>query len=464
MELARQLIDRHGKLDAARASWKTQWDDVLAFCMPQEGRALGTNNDGEERPRPVDGTGIRAKGVLASGLYSNTYGSGEKWFDLRPSDPRLSKSDEARRWFADARDIALRAIQNSNFATIFHGALEKFCVLGTPVVYCEWSAEKRQLVFREFSIVDCCLAESAAGTVDTVFRPIVERVVGLLIAAGVIPAPPEELEAANYDIVYTTRLDARMKAIEGQALLRVIGAAAQVAQAQQAIPGAALLFDLQKITRFLAEAEAHELALSKTFGVIERTQQSASVLDRAEWFRRGNAATRLIAQFGGAIAQAAAYEVRALQQVKANPKNAAAWKRLGEVALVNHVIVPGINWLVTELVRPGDDDEEEARARLFAAMVAGPASGIFLLGALAQGSVEAFFGGGGFGGPRAVPADKVLRDAATLAAVAAEVKSGDWDTAGEKALKLLFSLVPPARQTRDIVEQVQGGRLISARL
>ena len=210
----------------------------------------------------------------------------------------------------------------------------------------------------------------------------------------------------------------------------------------------------------LSEEAAKEVALERTWGVIQRSQQSYSPKDQAAWVRRGGLPGRMLAQFTTTPAQYLSFEVKAIRDLIANPTAQNIRKALNVVA-VNHVVLAGGYFLVAQFISNflrDDEWDEEDTQRLFASMLLGPGSGIIVFGTLAQDFLEAattgkksFFGGG------AIPmVDTLKRTGLDLGDLIKHMTYDfDLDEALEDADEVMQDFSAPFRQARQISERIK---------
>lgn len=158
------------------------------------------------------------------------------------------------------------------------------------------------------------------------------------------------------------------------------------------------------IRQGMAEPAAKETALSDMMSTLELTQQSGSVLNMAEWQRRGGEFGKAVGMFTTQPMLFLAYEAEALKfAMKQNTSE--AWLHAARIFFVNHVILPGaftltkilFNWAL------GDEPDKEDIGWMAANMIIGPFSGLYLAGFFIAGAAEGLTSGNKLGG-EAIPA------------------------------------------------------------
>ena len=140
--------------------------------------------------------------------------------------------------------------------------------------------------------------------------------------------------------------------------------------------------------RIYTAEEIEVEALNSVWSTADKTQQASRTANAPSWNRIANPAVRLLTQFQSSTAQFLGYEVNALRAVMAQPKSKKAWQKLGTTLLINHLLLPGMYSLIGSFWKAifGDDDDDEfyeaAKHDFIVSCIIGPASGIFVLGAV----------------------------------------------------------------------------------
>ncbi len=140
--------------------------------------------------------------------------------------------------------------------------------------------------------------------------------------------------------------------------------------------------------RIYTAEEIEVEALNSVWSTADKTQQASRTANAPSWNRINSPAIRLLTQFQSSTAQFLGYEVNALRAVMAQPKSKKAWQKLGTTLLINHLLLPGMYSLIGSFWKAifGDDDDDEfyeaAKHDFIVSCIIGPASGIFVLGAI----------------------------------------------------------------------------------
>jgi hypothetical protein len=200
--------------------------------------------------------------------------------------------------------------------------------------------------------------------------------------------------------------------------------------------------------------EAKARAISKTFEIVESTQQSPKMKDQSEWQRRGGALGKMAAQFTNTTRQFLEKDFTNIrpyiQEVIStgklvNPKlNSAA-----NTFFINHVLLPGayngMNMLINTLM--GDDIDEDDWWLMFASMVSGPFSGFIVFGSMLNGAIETGITGKAPWGGKSLTPFAGIKDDINNAVLATEgVLTTDWDQFDKAFTKLMKSLFAPYRE------------------
>lgn len=213
----------------------------------------------------------------------------------------------------------------------------------------------------------------------------------------------------------------------------------------------------------LDEEAATELALERTWGTIQRSQQSYSPKDQSAWIRRGGLLGRMLSQFTTTPAQYLSFEVKALRDIAASENKLTVdnAKKLLNVLAVNHVILPGgyftLAQFISNMLRGDDPWDEDDTLKLYASMLLGPGSGLIIFGALTQDALEyAFTGKKSVFGGGALPMVETLKR--TGLDISDLLKHMTYDFDFDEALKdtdeVMRDFSAPFRQASQIEERI----------
>lgn len=174
-ELARSLQTRFKGLEEARQPWLASWRELTDYMLPRKNSFAGTDpvatrgRVGDERI--FDSTPSHALELLASSLGGLLTNPAMPWFDIRARDPDQGDAAGVRTFLQQARDrmVALFNTEDTGFQTNVHELYLDVALLGTAVMYVE--ADPDTVVrFCTRPLGEIHAAESARGTVDTVYR------------------------------------------------------------------------------------------------------------------------------------------------------------------------------------------------------------------------------------------------------------------------------------------------------
>lgn len=169
---AKELLQVFDALVIDRDNMYSLWEECR-FYYNSEKQYNQPNNTGSKninQSAPLNPVGYDASMRLASGLFSNTWSSGEQSFTFKVSQSQMGEDDESMKdWATDAGKICMDRITSTNFGIVAYDAILSYARLCTGVLYFEWQKDKG-LVFKEIPITDCCISEDKDGYVNTVIR------------------------------------------------------------------------------------------------------------------------------------------------------------------------------------------------------------------------------------------------------------------------------------------------------
>jgi len=203
------------------------------------------------------------------------------------------------------------------------------------------------------------------------------------------------------------------------------------------------------IKKGMNEEQAKEAAHSEVARYAESSQQSNRVMNMSVFNRKSSSVARAVQQFKSTTQQFLSYEVRAISDVMARPTDAARWRRLGKVVMLNHFILPGAYSATTmlfDLMIGNDMDEwsEEWFSKFVMPMLLGPASGIFFVG-------DALTTIGG-GLSRGLPAAEIISKGRRLWRAGTAMIDEDTDKALDETFKFFMDNCPPLRHAYELYE------------
>ena len=168
----KELLSLFDALVVDRDTMYGVWEECRLYYNSEK-QLNQPNNAGSKQitnSAPLNPVGYDASMRLASGLFSNTWSSGEQTFTFKVSQAQMGKDDEAMKdWATDAGKTCMDRITSTNFSIVGYDAILSYSRLCTGVLYFEWQEDKG-IVFKEIPITDCCIAEDKDGYVNTVIR------------------------------------------------------------------------------------------------------------------------------------------------------------------------------------------------------------------------------------------------------------------------------------------------------
>lgn len=213
--------------------------------------------------------------------------------------------------------------------------------------------------------------------------------------------------------------------------------------------------------------EAKARALSKTFQIVESTQQSSKLKDMAEWQRRGGSLGKMAAQFTNTTRQFLERDFTDIRGFLADPrfleedaktgkkKFTKKFKRSASTVFINHVLLPGayngMNMVINKLM--GDDIDEDDWWLMFASMVSGPMSGFIVFGSMITGAIETGITGRAPWGNKSLTPFAGIKDDVNNVVLATEgILTTDWDQFDKAFTKLMKSLFAPYREVSKVIK------------
>src|SRR5688572_4877570 len=116
----KELLDEHGRMESARATFDQHWQEVAERVDPTN--AMFTSKDrtpGEKRTEKMfDSTATIALGRAAAAFESMVTPRSQKWHGLASDDPALEDDQSTRVYLESFRDLLFRVRYNvrANFA------------------------------------------------------------------------------------------------------------------------------------------------------------------------------------------------------------------------------------------------------------------------------------------------------------------------------------------------------------
>jgi len=178
-----RYMKRWSMLRAERATWLTDYLDLIDYVLPMSGRFFYTDvNKGNKVQRAkkiYDSTSGRSLRVLAAGLMAGMTSPARPWFRLALPDRELMRRYEVRRWLEDVTGIMRDVFARSNTYRVLHQMYTELGAFGTASAVIVPDYENVIHLF-PLTLGEYCLATNSKGQVDTLYREM-QMTVGQLI-------------------------------------------------------------------------------------------------------------------------------------------------------------------------------------------------------------------------------------------------------------------------------------------
>ena len=203
------------------------------------------------------------------------------------------------------------------------------------------------------------------------------------------------------------------------------------------------------------EGLSHRDAMARTWMIVERTQQSSRIENRTA-FQRRNALGNAIYQFLSTQNQMLNYEVRAIRDVIADPKNPKKWGNFIQKATLVHFVLSSFYYWAGELYKAmlGQEPSEDQLKDWVVSMIVGPVGALYGVGTTTVDAVESWVKGYSYGSNNAVPAlswlgQVVVRDPSLLIHDIFDGKKS-WDDVCDDMLRWLSDFNATFRDARKL--------------
>lgn len=184
----KQLQKRHEALKAERSTWMTDWRDIADHMRPRgfrEQRSDANRSSRSKGSKIINFTPLEAARTLASGMMTGVTSPSRPWFRLTVSgSPQVADAPEVKAWLSDVERVMREALAKSNIYNGLHmvyADLGPFCVSAMHVEADDEDGARSYV----FPVGSYCLAASARGNVDTIFREVSLTVAQLVELFGI---------------------------------------------------------------------------------------------------------------------------------------------------------------------------------------------------------------------------------------------------------------------------------------
>ena len=168
------LIKRHEALKMQRSSWLNDWRDIADHMRPRGFREYRSdaNRNSKKHSKIINFTPLESARTLASGMMTGITSPSRPWFRLTlPGKPELTDLPAVKEWLTAVERVQLESLARSNLYNGLHlvyADLGPFCVSAMLVEPDDEDGARAYV----FPVGSYCLAASARGNVDTIFREV----------------------------------------------------------------------------------------------------------------------------------------------------------------------------------------------------------------------------------------------------------------------------------------------------
>jgi len=169
---ARHIVHRFDEMKNGRWMWEGLWQDLKDYVRPSTDDFYRYTSKGKSQVDKIfDGTALWALGQLSAGLNSFLTSPTERWFTLG-IEGRPSLSAEEMAYLELVGDSVYAEYQRPevNFAPSIHETYMDVGAFGTAVIFQDYDADNRHVMFNSFPLVECFIGEDDNGVIDTLGR------------------------------------------------------------------------------------------------------------------------------------------------------------------------------------------------------------------------------------------------------------------------------------------------------
>ena len=170
--LAQEVIRAWEKGESERGTWKTHWQDVANFMIPDRADYIRVNTPGRKRTQYIyDGTAVYALQMFASGLHSMLTSPTLRWFELRAEDDAINARQNCLAWMDDtaARMYSIFNGPRHNFASQSSELYLDTGSIGTAVM-AVLESPRTDVLFSTRHLRECVFEENEEDRVDKLTR------------------------------------------------------------------------------------------------------------------------------------------------------------------------------------------------------------------------------------------------------------------------------------------------------
>lgn len=172
--LKKELNQRLRALKDDRTTWLSEWRSIAEQMRPRGFREQRSdvNRGDTKHQKIINSTPLEAARTLASGMMSGITSPSRPWFRLTVAgEPGLAEKPGVRFWLSDVERVLREVLAKSNIYKGLHLVYADLGPFGVSLMNIEEDTEDEVRAY-VFPVGSYCLAASARGNVDTVFREV----------------------------------------------------------------------------------------------------------------------------------------------------------------------------------------------------------------------------------------------------------------------------------------------------
>lgn len=165
-----EIVSYYNRLNQARGTYLSHLQEIANYMVPRRQQITTRMTPGGKRMNYIyDGTALNDLNWFSYGLNSLMTSPSYPWFVITIKDKDAAEDPIVKWWLAQVTERMRTAINASNASSAFPEIYTDLGWAGTGVMFVE-QHRKLTLNHQTFSIANVCIAEDAAGFVDTVLR------------------------------------------------------------------------------------------------------------------------------------------------------------------------------------------------------------------------------------------------------------------------------------------------------
>jgi hypothetical protein len=172
-EAVKALDRRFAALETIRSTWLKDWEQLAHYFRPRGFRRTQTDTNKASRKDFIDiinGRPIMAARTLAGGMMAGITSPSRPWFRLTVNgDDELKEDGDVKAWLADVEGVLRELIAQTNIYKVLPSLYEDIGPFGVSAMLVDEDEEDGARAYH-FTLGTYCLAASARGDIDTLFR------------------------------------------------------------------------------------------------------------------------------------------------------------------------------------------------------------------------------------------------------------------------------------------------------